>query len=74
MTAPGTHRASHVCTPNCACKGWVCWDCGTSQLVDRQTRYETEGDTPLLYRPELCNECGAPLCDSCVATGGHVCH
>ena len=66
-----THRSTHVCSSGCACRSWRCHECGTSELMDRQTRYEAEQPGPGQYGVELCDGCGAPICDQCVMDGDH---
>jgi hypothetical protein len=67
-----TKRSEHVCSSGCACRSWECAECGTRDLVDRQTRWETgQGNDPLIFAVEMCAECGAPLCDGCVAADSH---
>ena len=68
-----THRSTHVCSSGCACRSWRCHECGTSELMDRQTRYEAEQPGPGQYGVELCDGCGAPICDQCVMDGDHQC-
>jgi len=66
-----TRRDVHTCSTGCGCRSYRCTDCGTTELVDRQTRYETEPEGEATYAPELCKQCGGPLCDSCAQT--HTC-
>jgi hypothetical protein len=67
------HRSTHVCSSWCVCRFWRCRECGTGELVDRRMRYEAEPPAPDQYGVELCNGCGAPLCDQCVMAGTHQC-